>query len=706
LRSCGSNLVNQPAENKESTAMRIFSSALVGALLLNGVLAYPQAAAASGSIAWVPASIAISAVAAPKEKEESQKKADSDAPKKDAPKKEAAEAKPAEKGDEAAQKKNAPEKSDDKAATKNNGEAEKDEQKKAKDQEKSKGKDEKTAGDKEPEQAKLVVFTINGPYPEKPSSPGPFGSLQPSLSQVVERLDNAAGDDDVHAVLLKIEPAPLGPAAIAELRAAVDRVQEHDKPVYAEIESAMGLQYTLACGCDEVVMPPSGMLSLTGVRAEVTFFKGLLEKLGVDAEFLQMGKYKGAGEPYSRTEMSPPLRQSMEAVVDSLYEDLVRVVADDRGMETYRVKTLIDEGFFTAPAAKKAGLIDRTAYRDELEETIRKRLGAEELDVVTRYRKKEVEVDFSGFSGMVKLMELMFDGDKKPEKKTGKKIAVVYAEGMIVPGKPSRGLFGSEAIGSTGMVKALETAAEDEDVVAIVFRVNSPGGSSVASDVIWREIVEIEKPVIASMSSVAASGGYYIAMGADKILATPGTITGSIGVIGGKLVLGGLYDKLGLNTQVISRGKMNGVYSPTEPFSPEERATLMRQLKAVYRDFVSKAAKGRDMKYDELEKLAQGRIYTGSMAVANGLVDRVGTLHDAVAEAKKAAGLEADDQVELMILPRPRTIFEELFGTGAVNGPMGRTTQLLLSPLADAELWRALLRQPVLVVLPLDIQVR
>lgn len=576
---------------------------------------------------------------------------------------------------------------------------------------KTDAKKQKEAGpqkkEKEKKEATLVVFTIKGPYPEKPSPPGPFGDMQPSLRKVIQRLDEAAKDDDVDAVLLRIELGTLGPGSIHEIRHAIHRVQQADKPVYAEMESGMGTQYMVAVACDHVAMPPSGMLSLTGVRAEVTFYKGLLDKLGVEAEFLQMGKYKGAGEPYSRTEMSQPLRESFEAVVDSLYETLVQAVADGRGMEDYRVKTLIDEGFFTAAAAKKADLIDQVAYRDQVQSTIKKALRADELEVVTQYRKKKVDVDFSGFSGMMKLMELMFGGGRKQEeKKQGKKIAVVYAEGMIVPGKPSRGLFGSEAIGSASMVKTLQTAADDEDVAAIVLRVNSPGGSAVASDVIWREIVNIEKPVIASMGNVAASGGYYIAMGADKIVASPGTITGSIGVIGGKLVVGGLYDKLGLSTEVISRGKMNEVFSVVEPFSPEERATLMRMLKAIYHDFVSKAAKGRDMKFDKMEKLAQGRIYTGSMAASNGLIDRVGSLQDAIDEAKKAAGLKPDEEVELLILPRPKTFLEELFNTSDVASPVAQALGPWASQLGHVELWRDLLQQPTLTVLPYHVEVK
>jgi len=562
-----------------------------------------------------------------------------------------------------------------------------------------------------PKQATVARMTLGGDYPEGPSAPGLFAEILPSLRRTIGRIDAAAKDDDVDALWLRIEPLSMGRAKIHELRAAIARFRKSGKPVYAELASGDGLQYLLAVACDEIVMPPGGMLLVPGVRAEVTFYKGLLEKLGIEFDMLQMGKYKGAAEPFTRTEMSPPLRESIEAVVDESYESLVAAIAEGRGMKDYQVKTLIDQGLFPAAAARAAGLIDRVVYPDQFEEQLRKQLGADELDLVTDYGKKKIDTDFSGLAGLTKLMQL-FTG-AKPEKaaRAEKKIAVVYAVGPIMLGQSASDLFGGSYVGSATMVKALRQAADDEDVVAIVLRIDSPGGSATASDLIWRETVRIEKPIIASMSDVAASGGYYIAMGADRIVATPGTVTGSIGVVGGKIVLGGLYDKIGLSTEVISRGAVSGAFSSEAPFTPEERAAMQRLLRDIYRQFVGKAAQGRNMSPKELEKLAQGRVWTGRAALKNGLVDELGTLEDAIAAAKKAAGVKPDEEVDLLILPKPKTLFEQLFGSDEdvsvrVTAELERLAPELAEAARRSRHLRRLFSEPTLFWMPFELRLR
>ena len=508
----------------------------------------------------------------------------------------------------------------------------------------------------------VVQFSLTGDYPEGPATPGLFGELEPSLATIVQRLDAAAADKQVQAVWLKIDDFDGGRGKINELRGAVARLRKAGKPVYAELTSAETGQYLLAAACGRIVMPPSGTLIVPGIRAEITFFKGLLDKLGLQFDALQMGKYKGAAEPFCRKEMSGPLRESFEALIDDYYSDLVDTIATDRQLKDYQVKTFLDRGLFTAADAKKAGLIDEVLYADQLQDAIQKKLKVDKIELVTDYKKKRIDTDFSGFSGMMKLIELMMGG--KPAEPAGKKprIAVVYAVGPIVEGKSSDETFGASTLGSTTLVAALRKAADDSKVKAIVLRVDSPGGSAVASDLVSRETVRINKPIIASMGDVAGSGGYYIAMGAKKIFAAPGTLTGSIGVIGGKLVLGGLYDKIGISTEVISRGANSGVTSATKPFTPAERKAWTELFEDTYHQFVSKAAEGRKMPYSKLEEMAQGRVYTGRMAKKIGLIDELGTLEDAVAAAKIAAGLKADTEVELLILPEPKTIFEQLFG--------------------------------------------
>jgi protease IV len=443
-----------------------------------------------------------------------------------------------------------------------------------------------------------------------------------------------------------------------------------------------------------------------GVRAEVMFYKGLLDKLGLEFDALQMGKYKGAAEPMTRTSMSGPLRESMEAIVDDTYEDIVATLSTDRKLKDYQVKSLIDQGLFTAAAAKKAGLVDVVAYTDEFEDSLRAKLG-KNLEIVTNYKRKPVDTDISGVGGLMKLMELMSGSQRTTEKSgSGKRIAIVYAVGPIVEGHSTSDLFGESSVGSTTLVEALRKASDDPKVVAVVLRIDSPGGSATASDLIWRETVRMKKPLIASMGDVAGSGGYYIAMSAKRIIAEPGTITGSIGVIGGKLVTKGLFDKVGLSTEVISRGKQAGALASDKPFTPEEREAWTELLKETYGQFVGKAAEGRKMPVAKLEALAQGRVYTGRMAKKNGLIDEIGTLRDAITAAKKAAGLSADADVDLLILPKTRSLIEQLMGEPSVATDVRAAMPEAVQILRQTKLLRQLLSQPAVLWMPYGVRMR
>jgi protease-4 len=560
--------------------------------------------------------------------------------------------------------------------------------------------------DKAAKKPVVVFLTLKGAYPEGNANSSLFGEMRPSLASIVGRMDAAAADKDVSAVWLKIEDLLVGHGKIYELRGAIARLRQAKKPVYAELTSADGRQYLLAAACGQVVMPPSGMLIVPGVRAEITFYKGLLDKLGLQFDALQMGKYKGAAEPLTRNAMSKPLRESLEALVDDTYEDLVTTIAADRHMKDYQVKTLLDQGLFTAAAAKKAGLVDEVLYADQLQDAIKRALKAKDVEIVRDYKKKHIDTDFSGVSGMMKLFDL-FRG-AKPSAVSGKrpKIAVVYAVGPIMEGKSGSDFFGNTAMGATTIVSALRKANDDAKVSAIVLRIDSPGGSATASDLIWRETVHLHKPLIASMSDVAGSGGYYIAMGAKKIIAAPGTLTGSIGVIGGKMVTRGLHEKLGLNTEVISRGANSGSLSSNQPFTPEERKAWTELLHETYRQFVGKAATGRKMPYDKLEALAQGRVYTGQMAKKLGLIDSLGTLRDAVAAAKVAAGLKADAEVDLLVLPEPKSFFEQLFGDPSAEADFDSLLPEGFKILQQTRVLRQLLSERILLWMPYGVDIR
>lgn len=523
---------------------------------------------------------------------------------------------------------------------------------------------------------------LKGSYAEGPQMMGLFGEVGESLSEAIGRLDKAANDNAVAGVVLKIDGPNIGRGKLNEFRQAISRVKAKGKKVVAYLDSAGSGDYLVAAGCDEVVMPESGVLMLLGVRSEVSFYKNLFDFLGVKAEMLRVGEYKSAAEPYSRTEMSKEFREELEQVLGDFYDQMVEQVATGRGLTAEKVKDAIDNGPHTAAAAKELGLITRVAYEDELTGILKGGKADTTIKLTKRYGKKKIDTDFSGFAGMMKMMNLMMGVEPQARRSNNPKIAVIHASGMIMPGASSSDFFGDSTLGSDTLVKAIEKASSDATVKAIVLRVDSPGGSALASDLIWRALEKVEKPIVASMGDVAGSGGYYIAMGADTIFAEPGTITGSIGVVGGKIALEGLYNKVGITTSVVARGKNSGILSTTSGFTDSERAAMTKLLLDIYKQFTEKAAKGRKMEYEKLEKLARGRIYSGATAIKLGLIDKLGTLEDAVEHAKQLAKLGPDDKVERLILPKPTSPLESLFG------PLNPDEQARVS--ADSALFNAL----------------
>jgi protease-4 len=312
---------------------------------------------------------------------------------------------------------------------------------------------------------------------------------------------------------------------------------------------------------------------------------------------------------------------------------------------------------------------------------------------------------------MMKLMNLLMKSSSDTSHGNDDQIALVYAVGAIMTGEGKAGLLGGKIVGADTVIKALQKAENEERVKAIVLRVDSPGGSALASDLIWHQVRQCKKPVISSMGDVAASGGYYICMGADRIFAQAGTLTGSIGVIGGKIAVGNSFQKLGITTDVVSRGKNSGVFSILTPFTPAEKDVLWKMMREIYRQFTSKAAESRKMELKDLQALAEGKIYTGKQAEQIGLVDDVGTLHDAITAAKKAAGLAEDQKVDLLILPETKSLFEELFSGQIIdtriqiNG-LENLAQQWTAPLAEVEILQQLFRQPVQTMLPYRIKIR
>jgi protease-4 len=565
--------------------------------------------------------------------------------------------------------------------------------------------------------ANLAHIRLHGDLDETPLPADPiFGIGAENFKSKLDRLKKATEDKDIQALFLEIDGVTLGWGKLEELRRAIADARKAGKKVFAYLESGNGTDYLLALACDEVVLPESGWLMITGLRGSMTFYKDLFEKIGVKADMLQMGDFKGAAEPYTRNSMSRELRSQLESVLDDIFtHDYVGAIVRGRASKNLtpeQVKKLIDEGPFTARQALKAGLIDRIAYAEAYQESLKKLLDADKIVVKKDYGKAKAEdIDFSNPFALLKLL-----APPKITVSSKPKIAVIYATGVIMTGKGGDSLFGGNTTGSTTMIEAIRQAEKDKTVKAIVLRVDSPGGSALASDLIWNELNTCHKPVVASMSDVAASGGYYISMAARKIYAEPGTITGSIGVVGGKLVIGGLEDKIGLKTEIISRGANANLLSTSTAFSPSERKAMTALMKDIYDQFLNKALQGRkkagkEMTPAELEKLAGGRIWTGRQAKQNGLIDELGTLQDAIAAAKQMAG--AADADELLILPKPRSFMDVLLDRAGTQAPLPGVQRQLLSRIPElANHLRAvdgmlqLRGEPVWAILPCRIEVK
>ncbi|MER6576309.1 signal peptide peptidase SppA [Nonomuraea sp. NPDC001023] len=456
------------------------------------------------------------------------------------------------------------------------------------------------------------------------------------LSDVLSGLRRAARDSRVKALVVKLGGNPMGLAMVQELREAVTRFRASGKLTVAYAEtfgefSGGTVPYYLATAFERVYLQPSGDVGLTGVAMEQRFLKGALTKLGVQVEAGQRHEYKTAVNTFTQDHMTEPHRESMTRIVESVAEQLVHGIAEGRRLDPAKVRELIDRGPFTASEAQETGLVDALAYRDEVYDEVRRATGGEaHLLFVSRYARS---------AAVRKLPHPMADG-----------IALVHGSGQIRSGRSGRSpLGGGGAMGSDTISAALRAARRDEHVKAVVFRVDSPGGSYVASDTVWREVTLTRrvKPVIVSMGDLAASGGYFVSMGADVIVAQPGTLTGSIGVYGGKPVMTDLLQKIGINTELVADGVNAGMFSTARGFSPEQWDRVNGWLDRIYDDFVGKVAQSRDLTRERVHELARGRVWTGADAHANGLVDELGGLEHALGLARERARLADDAPVRV-----------------------------------------------------------
>jgi protease-4 len=471
-----------------------------------------------------------------------------------------------------------------------------------------------------------------------------LGGGQPrTLRTIIEDLRKAKVDKRIGAVLI----VPGGLQAqfwgkIQELRDAILDYRRSGKPAIAYIEYGDDRVYYLASACDRIFLMPSAQLDLNGLASYELFLRGTLDKIGAYPDFLHMGEFKTAANQFTETGFTPAHREMTESINHELFDQLVRGIADGRRKPEAEVRALIDQGPFLPGDAVKAGLVDGLAYADQLDDKMKLPGGK-----MHRIDDKDYAKVPASSLGLNK----------------GPRIALIHASGVIVSGESGFDPVNGPVLGSETLIKYIREAREDSRVRAIVLRVDSPGGSALASDAIWRELMltrsqKPSRPLVVSMSDLAASGGYYISMPASYIVAQPATLTGSIGVITGKIVTGGTFAKVGANMEAVSSGKNAEMNSPIRPFNESERAKVQAGIAAFYDIFVEKAAQSRHMPPERLEALARGRVWTGRQAKQNGLVDELGGLDRALAAAKQRAGIAQDSEVELVTYPPRRTLFE------------------------------------------------
>jgi protease-4 len=468
---------------------------------------------------------------------------------------------------------------------------------------------------------------------------GPEPSL--SLLELLETLERAARDPQIDGVLLRFAGASLGFAKALSLRRAVEGLRAAGKPVVAWAERLDAQDYLVASAATRVWLAPLGELFLVGLRLDGFYLRGLLDQLRVKPEVVRIGSHKTAGEHLTRESMSAEEREQLESLIEDLYEELVAAVAAGRRLEPSAVRGRIDCGPFRASAAVEAGLADGCLYPDEI---------AAALDALTPIPPADRPGPRRARLLEATLYHALCGGDPgwRPLVAGLPRIAYVVARGAIHRGSGPRG------IASDTLRRLLEALGRDDEVRGIVLRIDSPGGDGVASDLLWRAVRRLarEKPVIASMGDVAASGGYYLASAADAVLAEAGTLTGSIGVVGGKPNLEGLYRRLGIGREGVERGARAGLLSEARGFTPDERAAVRDDMASVYATFVARVAEGRGLSAAAVERVAQGRVWSGARARAAGLVDALGGPLEALREARSRAGLREGERALVEAHPR------------------------------------------------------
>ena len=509
-----------------------------------------------------------------------------------------------------------------------------------------------------------VVVSLSGDIPEYVDWDLPdyltFDSVgKATLFDQVRAIRRAAEDDRIKALVLQCDGSYAGWAKAQELRWAIEAFKESGKPVWAFLGLAGREDYYIAAIADRIVIQPESYLSLSGLRLEIMFFKGALDKLGVEADVIRTGRYKSAGEPYSREEMSPEWHQVLDEMLDEFYGQLLDGIAAGRGQDAGHWQAVMDQGPFTAAEAREHGLSDAVLYKDEFYEELSEAVEVEEID----------RVAISTYAG-----------ESASRRSGGPKIAMVHASGTIYSGRSDPTPFGgpSGTLASADFIAQIDSIREDESIDAVVLRIDSPGGDAIASEQMLHAVRRLgqEKPMVVSMANVAASGGYYIAAVPDvPIVAYPGTYTGSIGVFTIRLNLRDLYNKLGITKEILSRGKFTAIESDYGPMTSAEREKLRGYVDSIYETFVNRVAEGRGDDAESIAELAEGRVWIGAQAERNGLVDSLGGYLDALERVKEIAEIDPDETVRIVTYPERRSMLESL-----MSGDLSAAAARLLVP--------------------------
>jgi protease-4 len=505
------------------------------------------------------------------------------------------------------------------------------------------------------------------------------------LGQLIERLRAFARQDELAGLLLRVEEIAISIPDAVELRSAMHELRRAGKPIACHAEDASNATYLVLAACERIAIAPLGQLTVSGPAAMPIHVRSLLDKLGVYADFLHIGAYKGAAEPLTRDAPSKEMEETIGAILDRHYQTMVDMIAADRRLAPDAVKGLIDTALFSSEQAKAQRLVDDVMPFEEFR------------DAVTRqgpWKRVKLSESLTQDKLAIGLKLLRFLGATPPDRPAGDHVALVYALGNIIDGDGAGVLGARREIAAHTLVAALRRLGADDRVKAVVLRIDSGGGSAQASELIWRAVAEVKanKPVVVSMSDVAASGGYYIATGATKIFAHANTLTGSIGVVGGKLAPGGALAKVGVHAFPMGRGKRATMMASFARWTDDEKAAIRRSMEEVYRVFLGRVAAGRGKPVAQIEPIAQGRVWTGAKAKELGLVDELGGLDAAIAEAKRLGGVDAASELE--VYPPPPTLRDLLQGMDGLAGlPFGLAAG---APAADAALTAIGAADPVL----------